>query len=721
MLHTFLRITTAAVFICIFSIAFIAQTPETDDVVRITTKLVRVDAIVTDKDGKHVTDLSLKDFELYQDGKKQELSGVTYIRTDPAMGPVQITNTLKTDKNASPTPSVRLRPNDAGRMIAFVVDDGNCLSTTVGMRAAREGLLKFIREQMMPNDRVAIYQTRAGSSMLQQFTNDKNILLRSAGKVRWYPPTGGCALGDGSFNAAAKDNSFDKLGPNGSSTKQIESDAEKAIRHRNEDRMQDAQTVGTLGVLRYVVSGLARVPGRKVLFLLSDGVPVYRQDRITMDSLSAVKQVTELANRASVVINTVDSRGVYDVGMIEARDEVRTTNEDLGITNRISGDRYASDRSRQDGLSLIADETGGKFYKNSNDLDSPIRQGLSIEKGYYLLSYEPEDETFKGKKFNKVEIKVTRPELTVASRSGFMGVTDESLAPKKRQGDSELYEALTAPLANAGLGLSLTAYHVNTGERSDIVRSLVHIDGNDLVFVDDAGQKKANFDVVAVTLNEKNEVVDEFTRSHTIKVEAAALPMIEKYGLIYSADVTIKKPGNYNFRMAIRDTNSKMIGTTAQPVEISDLQKKDIFVAGLTISLADADGKFIIPQAADAANSVSLIQTSTGPAVRKFKQNSIIAYAYTIYNAKLDAASGQPKLTIQLNLYRNGELISEGKPQPADLVKQTDMRRINDHGFLRLNSKVDIGDYTLQLIVKDLLAPQKQSTWTQSTDFEVVD
>jgi hypothetical protein len=407
--------------------------------------------------------------------------------------------------------------------------------------------------------------------------------------------------------------------------------------------------------------------------------------------------------------------------MIEARDEVRTTNEDLSITNRIAGDRYANDRSRQDGLALIADETGGKFYKNSNSLDSPIRQGLSIEKGYYLLSYEPADETFKGKKFNTVEIKVTRPELTVVSRSGFMGVTDESLAPKKRQGDSELYEALTAPIANAGLGLSLTAYHVNTGDRADIVRSLVHIDGSDLVFVDDAGQKKANFDVVAVTLNEKNEVVDEFTRSHTIKVEAAALPTIEKYGLIYSADVTIKKPGNYNFRMAIRDTNSKMIGTAAQAVEITDLQKKDLFVAGLTISLVDTEGKFTIPQAAVAANSVSLIQTSTGPAVRRFNQNSIIAYAYTIYNAKLDSASGQPKLTIQLNLYRNGELITEGKPQPADLVKQTDMRRINDHGFLRLNSKVDIGDYTLQIIVKDLLAPQKQSTWTQSMDFEVVD
>jgi hypothetical protein len=45
-----------------------------DDVVKITTKLVQIDAVVTDKDGNQIKDLSIDDFELLQDGKPQKIT-----------------------------------------------------------------------------------------------------------------------------------------------------------------------------------------------------------------------------------------------------------------------------------------------------------------------------------------------------------------------------------------------------------------------------------------------------------------------------------------------------------------------------------------------------------------------------------------------------------------------------------------------------------------------
>src|ERR1044071_2312218 len=53
-----------------------------DDVVRITTNLVQVDAVVT-KDGRPVTNLTADDFEIYEDGKKQVITSFAYISNVP--------------------------------------------------------------------------------------------------------------------------------------------------------------------------------------------------------------------------------------------------------------------------------------------------------------------------------------------------------------------------------------------------------------------------------------------------------------------------------------------------------------------------------------------------------------------------------------------------------------------------------------------------------------
>lgn len=249
---------------------------------------------------------------------------------------------------------------------------------------------------------------------------------------------------------------------------------------------------------------------------------------------------------------------------------------------------------------------------------------------------------------------------------------------------------------------------------------MFHLDGNEITFVDEPnGFKKAIFDVVAVTLNEKNEVVDEFTRTHTFKVEAAAVPLFRQNGLVYSTDVPIKKAGTYNYRVAVRDAGSGMLGSAGQVVEIKDLKKGTFLVSGLNASQVDEKGAFLRPGAVKPESAISLIATKAVPATRRFRQGAILAFPYTIYNARLDTA-GQPKLSIQINLFRDGQLITEGTPQPADLQKQSDLTRIEDYNYLQLKKDVEPGDYALQIIVKDLLSNGDKSVSFQWIDFEVV-
>jgi len=714
---------TLAVTLSLFCLAFLANTkaqttmptPSDDDVVKITTKLVQTDVVVVDKDGKQVTNLTPSDFQILQDGKPQKVSAVTYVSLDSAAESKPAD--MSPDKGVA-VPPIRMKPTDGGRLITFIVDDGNCQASALGMMAAREGLEKFIREQMLASDRVAVYLTRAGSSVLQQYTNDKTVLLKAAKKIRWFPGMSGCGTSDGSFTEAARPNTITRMTANGIKTSVIESAAEKKIREAGEDLNRNSQIVGSLGVIRYVVNGLARLPGRKLLFVLSDGIPLRSLDGSLLRSTDVLRDLTDLANRSAVVVNTIDVRGVTNPTMVEARDDAES---DGNGTSKLMADRMKENSNREGGMAFLADETGGHFYRGQNFLEAPIRQALDLQKGYYLVAYEPDDSTFKNKNFNKIEVRVNQPGFRVISRAGFIGVTDTDTKPVRRSEDSDLYQAIAAPLPAAGVDLQLNAYFGNSQANGNFVRSLIHIEGNDIKFVDDSnGLKRASIDIVAVTLDEKNKVIDEFTRKHTFKIDAAAIPLIRQNGLVYSTDVPIKKPGTYTFRVALRDNESRQLGSASQIVEIPDLKKDKLFLSGLTVTQVDQNGKFTVPAAVNPENAISLTASGGVPAVRRFERGSIIAYPYTIYNARLDRSTKLPKLTIQMNLYRDGKVFSKGTPQNADLEKQADWSRINDYGYLRLNSEVEPGDYTLQLIVTDLLADGKSSTASDSIDFEVV-
>ena len=700
-----------------FAAAASAQNDNTDpeDVVKITSQIVQLDAVVTDKDNRQVTDLTADDFEILQDGKRQKITNFSYVPT----GTAAPQNAPVISKKGPIVPS-KVRPSGQSRVITFVVDDGNCRASLTGMRATRDALQKFVRNQMLSDDMVAIYQTRSGSSVFQQYTNDKNQLLRAAGKIKWYPPPFSCGYNDGSFFDAARVNNDSVVTGSGVKTVTLETDDQRKRREANEDFGNNSQVVGTMGVLQYAIRGLERIPGRKVVFFLSDGMPFRGRNNEVLSAADRMRDLSDLANRFAVTFNTIDVRGTFDPSMIEARDAVST------LDTPAASDKVAKERRdlvflSQDGMAFLAHETGGNFYSGQNELDVPVGRALELEKGYYLLAYEPDDDTFKGKNFNKIEIKVKRPNLKISSRSGFLGFTDKENKPKARSGESELYEAIIAPLPRAGMNVGLTAFFGNSAAAGNFVRSLVHLQGSEITFVDEpGGMKKAVFDIVAVTMDEKNKVVDEFTRQHTLKFDAAAMPTIMRHGVVYSTDVPVKRPGSYNFRVAVRDANSKMLGSANQVIEVPDLKKRGVYISGLSAAEVDANGKFSVPEAANLENAFAILASDAGPATRRMRRGTVIAYPYTIYNARL-ASGGKPNLTVQVNLYHQGELITEGKPQPADLQPQSDWSRIADFGYLRLNPKMQPGDYTLEVIVRDLSAEGKAAVSSQWTDFEVIE
>src|SRR5947209_4212882 len=132
------------------------QRPEEEDVVRITTNLVQVDAVITDKNGKVVTDLKPEEIEIFEDGRKQKLTHFSY-NVAEAPAPERSALPVVAEKNAPPVPPTRLKPEDIRRTIAIVVDDlGVSFESTYYVRLA---LKRFVDEEMQSGDLVSIIRT----------------------------------------------------------------------------------------------------------------------------------------------------------------------------------------------------------------------------------------------------------------------------------------------------------------------------------------------------------------------------------------------------------------------------------------------------------------------------------------------------------------------------------------------------------------------------------
>src|SRR6185503_18908931 len=167
----------------------------------------------------------------------------------------------------------------------------------------------------------------------------------------------------------------------------------------------------------------------------------------------------------------------------------------------------------------------------------------------------------------------------------------------------------------------------------------------------------------------------------------------------------IKLPGTYQVRLALRDGSSTRLGSDSQFVEVPDSKKKQLTIAGLAVQRVDA---------------VSRDTTSAGPAVRHFNAGDNLTYSYLIYGERRPAATGNADLSSQVRLFRAGKEVFTGKETAVTTSQTSSGGGIIALGSLRLGQDLTPGEYFLQIIVTDKLAPAEKQVSDQWIDFEVI-
>ena len=715
------KIILAPIFIVAFALSAFSQTPTPtppdDDVVKISTTLIQLDVTVTDSKGKVVTGLKPEDFEVYENGEKQKITNLSFVssvreKTEPVKNPK--------DKTAVPIPPTELKADQIRRTFALVVDD---LSLSFeSAYQVRRALKKFVDEQMQDGDLVAIIRTGAGIGALQQFTSDKRQLYAAIEKVLWNP------LGRGGTGAFAPIRDNEKI------QNDNESEEDKKAREDSENAFEDFQSAtfatGTLGALRFIVNGMKELPGRKSVILFSDGFKLTQRNEQgfseTGSVLNFLRQLVDTANRASVVFYTIDARGLQTTG-ITAEDSVSSDPQRL---QQILSDRSGELLDTQAGLTYLAQQTGGFAVINNNNLGGGVRRILD-DQSYYLIAYAPDSDTFdaKTRKFNKLEVRVKNKDLKVRYRSGFFNVASENVVKKtiKQTPLQQIQTALTSPFAVNDISLRLNALFGNDAKEGSFMRPLLHINAQDLKFTDEAdGMKKAVFEVLAVTFGDNGVPIDQIGKSYTIKAKGDDYKRILKDGFVYYFTLPIKKPGAYQFRVAIRDAQAEKVGSASQFIEVPNLKKDHLTLSGIVLeNLNEVQWQAFLsgsPETAGKQTDAPIAATNpmTDTSLRRFKRGTVLRYGFEVYNAKLDAAK-KPNLTSQIRVFYGGQMIFEGKTLPVEIAGQTDLERIKATGAVSLATGMKSGDYILQIIITDILAKEKRKISTQFVQFEIAD
>jgi VWFA-related protein len=543
--------------------------------IRANTRMVLVDAVVTDKKGQPISDLKVEDFVVEENGKKQKIAAFT--------APDQI---AKNQSSPSLPPGIYSNQPEyrapGGPVTVFVLDAAN--TPFHDQAYGRLQMLKYVEEQSRSMPRTAIFTLTDGLHAIQDFTDDP-LLLKEA--LKRYRPQEPLLSGGGPPPVSTM--AGPTVGP-GAAVQAAIATADSAVtgfRSIQLSYLLDRRTETTLEGMRSLARVLGGMPGRKEVIWLTAAFPfdLIPEDRdiseAEADYLLHGIQQRSLANiaggalaerqrtahweeirkaavqmsAAQIAVYPIDVRGLASGMEVTFNDLANRQRMDTSATAVVRMSDMASD---QETMRAIAAETGGKVYVNQNEINDGIAIALADNTSSYTIGYYPENKKWDGK-YRSIKIKMNRDGTQARYRKGYFAL--DPIETKDRKPDQDLAEALRDPVAATLVGFKA---QVKPGEKGK-VRVVFLVDAHTLTAEDVSGGKKFNVSFYAAAVGADGKI----SGTRSLKVDQSFKPeiyeQILKQGMMTPLDVDLP-PNAKEVRLAVRDERTGNVGTIDAPL-----------------------------------------------------------------------------------------------------------------------------------------------------------
>ena len=350
--------------------------------------VVNVDVYVTDKKGNPVTGLKPEDFEVYEEGRLVEITNF-YAVSDGR--PVQPETTPEQDVSEDDAgieaPQVRLSeievPDDERLHLIIYFDNKNLRPATRNRVLNR--MHRFLRTELGPQDRVMLVSYDQSIKVRQPFTTDMDLVEEALEEIS--ATSGSATIRDAERRSVMED------------IEDAETLFSAMVFARSYADSVYTELEFTFKGLEKQISVLSGLTGRKAILHVSDGLPrtvgedvfifvdeLYRNttarlEAAAYDYTSRYRQIINMANSSDVTFYTLEATGLgahqslsaefggtADGGSLVFVDTVRTAN-------------------LQEPLHMMAEDTGGQSFTNTNAVEMSLGKVAKDFKNYYSLGY----------------------------------------------------------------------------------------------------------------------------------------------------------------------------------------------------------------------------------------------------------------------------------------------------------------------------------------------
>jgi VWFA-related protein len=573
-------------------------TPQT--VVHASTKLVLLDVVVTDR-GSAVHGIDRSRFHVVEDGKEQAIA--SFEEHQPA--PISAEDLKPIALPPHTYSNAPLYPQASAFNVLLL--DG--LNTPVDKQTdVRKQMIEYMGK-IAPGTSLAVFTLSSRLRMITGFTTDAAQLTKALQSGKVTPRTSD-VVGSGLSVSSDTDTTLDNVtgssaAPDwGGMLEQWEADAAA---------FQDAErTRMTLDAFDQLALYLGGIPGRKNIIWFSASFPIGLDPDATMRNgfdaahifEKEIRETSENLAAARVSVYPVDARGLMNLSTVDASYTPggsigsgasggfgRSRAPGMGNTPMASDSHAAmvTNAEEEASMRLLAKETGGKAYVNTNGLKDAVADAVQNGSSYYTITYVPENKNFNGS-FRKLQVRVDGGGFNLAYRDGYYADPADKIAAHDATQITPLVAATLhgAPPAtqiifntrvlpasdphfrdtkfSATPAGEMAAQMSGTLHRT-VVDLLVDPRGLDFATAQD-GTRLDNVEFVLVAYDSDGKRVNYVDRPVPLGLDAEHYARVRASGFPVRMEVDLPA-GNFSLRIAVCDLSSGHIGSMEVPLAVA--------------------------------------------------------------------------------------------------------------------------------------------------------
>ena len=628
----------------------------------LTTNVVTVNVTVLDKNGKPVENLTRDDFEVLEDGKLQKIQAVDFQRLQGnVLPPVTAADALPppapkgynplADKAA--TRSALLSKYQDRRLIVLLFDFSSMQPAE--QARARDAAIKFLKSQMTGSDSVSIMVYSSALKTIQEFTADRDLLIKEIDKFR---------LGDSSENASVADEGANSQDASG-----------QFVADETEFNIFNADL--KLAALEDAARTLGQYPEKKALVYISSGL-----QKNGVDNQSQLRATVNTAIRANVAFYPIDARGLS--ALVPGGDATQAA----AAGNQLySGSAQVSNRNnfenQQETLATLALDTGGKALLDSNDLTDGIRQVQKDFSSYYVLSYVSLNTAQDGR-YRRIQVKLAPRLASLRAKLDYrQGYYASTTFAHMRDSDKEaqLSQAMLSDNPVTDIPIAVEVDYFRLEKSKYFVPVSVKVPGSALVFQVKGAKQATALDFIAEVFDAKNRSAATVRDTIPLKLDQTTAGQVIQKSIQYDTGVTLT-PGTYKLKFIARENGDGKVGTFEAPFTIPDLSsQKTLRISSLILS---NQRQPVAQQVAGVKNSKKLVaanpliadgQELLPDITRVFRPGqSILAYV-EVYDPTIPDSMPEnfrrANIQASLSLYQDNKKVFESAPVRANRLNES--------------------------------------------------